>query len=252
MSEEKVNIEEEKVNIDFKCDKCYKTFKYKRSLEKHACKGILTPTQCSRCMKIFACKQSKYVHMKTCTVSHVCSTSTCAQEPVCINNHYTINNGTVNNVIINLRSYGNENMEHITNEVKDSLIKEINGAGIAHLIKQIHFNPELPENHNIRKHDKSRWKIYDNNQWELISFKTAIDDLIKRYRHVLSERIASDDFEQKLNCQTTLHSIIMNYYKFGSEGTPADFYRCVRSICDYMENLENRYKEKQYVMLMTN
>lgn len=66
-------------------------------------------------------------------------------------------NNTLN---INLKSYGKESLEHISNEMLTEFLKN---RDILELVKTIHFNPEVPENHNVKRITTS--KDYYKNQF---------------------------------------------------------------------------------------
>ena len=76
-----------------------------------------------------------------------------------VNNNYSkVINNTVNNTQniqniivmdkINLREFGKEDLDHITDEVMNKAIKYPQ-AGILNLIRKIHFNNTMPQNQNI-------------------------------------------------------------------------------------------------------
>lgn len=212
-----------------------------------SCKGESSPYQCGKCGQVFPCRQHKHRHMKTCKgvmtelLPSNATTLTVHNNTKTNYDHCNVNNGTVNNnnnITINIRGYGEEIMDHITTDFLDARLKEYNGRGIYNLIKSIHFNPDIPENHNIRKHDKTLMKVYENGDWILLSFKSAILDLIYRYKRELGNRMFADDFEKKINCEVTLHQIISNFTKFDMDNSPAHFYRCVRDIVALVENME--------------
>ena len=62
----------------------------------------------------------------------------------------TITNNNTENTSnnIQLNSYGNEDLSHITNKFKNNMLKIPYGA-IPKLIEAVHFNPGKPENKNI-------------------------------------------------------------------------------------------------------
>jgi len=258
---QKVHVDCEKVNLllgHLQCEKCYKEFSNERSLKRHEiiCKETISPNQCPKCLKILASKQSKCNHMKICketrrdiipsinnvaTENHVNSHNTVNSHNQ--NNHCLINNGTVNNnnnITINIRNFGDENLDHITNEVKDRLIHQLNGKGIVKLIKDVHFNPSIPENHNVRKFDNSLWKVFDNGDWEIRSYKSTIHDLIKRHKDLLCERIADPEFEKIVNDPTTMQLIMLNYINFSMDKVPAHYWKCVRDIYAAFINFERK------------
>ena len=93
----------------------------------------------------------------------------------------TIKNSNIicntNNIIIN--NFGSENLDYLTDtDIKKFLLK--GSKSIPSLIKQIHFNPEHPENHNIRiKNKKLKFaEIRENNTWKIKHKKAVLDDLV--------------------------------------------------------------------------
>lgn len=93
----------------------------------------------------------------------------------------TINNIT-NNIIIN--NYENTSLDKLTDKIYNKIIKDSDEPYkiIPRLIKHIHCNPDIPENHNIRisnrnKHNKYL-EVYRNNHWEIEDKKTEIGNLI--------------------------------------------------------------------------
>lgn len=75
-----------------------------------------------------------------------------------------IQNQNVQNVQINLNKYGDESKSHITN---DMLTKCLENHDVLQYVKALHFNPEVPENHNVKRITSS--KDYYKNQF-LVTF----------------------------------------------------------------------------------
>ena len=88
----------------------------------------------------------------------------------------TINNNTQN---IQLNSYGKENMNHITDNMKTQLLKMPYGM-IPKMIEAVHFNNEKPENKNIAFTNKkdNRIKVYSDDKWIFKDKDDIIHDLI--------------------------------------------------------------------------
>ena len=88
----------------------------------------------------------------------------------------TINNQQ-NNIYIN--NYGNENLDYLTKEYLDNLLK-IPYSSVLNLIKDTHFNPDHPENHNIKiPNRKEKYAIvYMDGEW-----------LFKRKRDFISNMV---------------------------------------------------------------
>ena len=159
-----------------------------------------------------------------------------------VNSHNTDNSVR----IININCLGNENMEHITNAFKDARLQELNGKGILNFIKSVHFNPDYPENHNIRRHDNTFCKIYDDGEWTLHSVKLALTDLINNYKYKLCERLFDPDYKEQHQCEVDWRLILENINKFDRHRNPVDFYFVVQGIIALINNLETMYKDDRF------
>ena len=109
--------------------------------------------------------------------------------------HHTNNNQKIIN--ININNYGNENTEYLN---KDYLNNLLNGAfsAIPKLIEKIHFNPNHPENHNIKITNKKEpyIKVRKNDKWELQDKKETLETLVDDKYYILEDHyseINSDD-----------------------------------------------------------
>jgi uncharacterized C2H2 Zn-finger protein len=108
------------------------------------------------------------------------------------NNNKTLNNNS-NNVTqhITINNYGEENLKCLTEAYLTKLIKGAFTA-IPKLIEKIHFNPEYPENQNIKITNKKEpyIKVLKNDKWELQDKEETITDLIDRQQvHLLDEGV---------------------------------------------------------------
>jgi polyhydroxyalkanoate synthesis regulator phasin len=99
------------------------------------------------------------------------------------NNKPNINRGTINNannqcnIIIN--NFGEEKIEYITDKAFKKLLSTPISA-IPKLIELKHFNPDHPENHNVKItniHDKYA-KIYKDKKWLTQHKKDVIQELV--------------------------------------------------------------------------
>ncbi len=105
----------------------------------------------------------------------------------------TINYNQTFNIMVN--NYEDTNLEKLTDKIYNKLI---NGTDepyqiIPRLIKEIHFNPNIPENHNICISNKNKnnkhLQIYRNKQWEIEKKDSEIDNLINDKETNLSDWI---------------------------------------------------------------
>ena len=96
------------------------------------------------------------------------------------NTNTTINIGKQTNQSINLNSYGKEDISHITDSMKDELIK-LPYSGVSKMIEYVHFNKEKPENRNIAITNKKEKmiKVYEDNKWKYKDKDETLDELIQ-------------------------------------------------------------------------
>jgi len=120
------------------------------------------------------------------------------------NNNKTLNNNS-NNVTqhITINNYGEENLKCLTEAYLTKLIKGAFTA-IQKLIEKIHFNPEYPENQNIKITNKKEpyIKVRKNNKWELQDKKETIDTIVDDKYYILDDHIDTQkeltEFEKEL------------------------------------------------------
>ena len=104
-----------------------------------------------------------------------------------------INIGTQNNNIqnnIQILAYGNSDISHLTDKDYLKCLKHSNFC-IPHLIKQIHFNPKKPENHNIYISNlKNNYvMIYNGNKWMLNDRDDSIQNLIDDKESIIEQKL---------------------------------------------------------------
>tara|TARA_A100001035_G_C27670531_1_gene448139 strand:- start:54 stop:665 length:612 start_codon:yes stop_codon:yes gene_type:complete len=89
------------------------------------------------------------------------------------NNYKTINN------IITINAFGEEKIDYITDEKKIKYCKE-SYKSLKTYLNDVHFNPDHPENHNIKLQNKKEKMclIMENNKWNFIT-KDILYDRMK-------------------------------------------------------------------------
>ena len=108
--------------------------------------------------------------------------------------HTTINN-TQN---IQLNSYGNEDLSHITDQLKTQLLKGPYSM-IPKLIKEVHFNENKPENKNILLTNKNdnKVKVFSGTKWIYKNKNETIDKLVDGKYFILDSHF--ENMIDKLN-----------------------------------------------------
>jgi hypothetical protein len=160
-----------------RCNKCNKCFTQAASLSRHkkTCKGTVSSNtqididaynQLQRTVDVL---MSELQTLKTTQNGNTTINNTTINNPT-INNTTTIENNVANNVannvVVNIRNFGDEKKDHITDDkLRQHVLSCYNG--IINLVNEIYFNPDVPENNNLRiKSNKQKLlEKFLNGQW---------------------------------------------------------------------------------------
>lgn len=125
-------------------------------------------------------------------------------------NHTTITNNVNFNTTININSLGKESLDHITMETLSNYIKNIQ---LIDMIKYVNFNPNIPENHNVKRIIQSKnyyknmfLKYYDSGKWT----HSTKDVVLRRVKNK-AKRIMLPHFEKMVRAgeltEVEIHNI---------------------------------------------
>ena len=113
--------------------------------------------------------------------------------------HTTNIQSNINNTI-NLNCYGNEDLSHITDNLKNELIK-IPYEMIPRMIEEVHFNDSKPENKNISLSNirDNKVKIFSDKGWIYKDKFETINDLVEGKYFILENFYEknTNDFESE-------------------------------------------------------
>ena len=119
------------------------------------------------------------------------------------NNHNNHNSHNTINNTIHINNYGNENIDYLKGDYLNNLLEGAFTA-IPKLIENIHFNPQHPENHNIKITNKKEpyIKVRKNNKWELQDKKEILETLVDDKYYMLEDHYADVGDTQNLSNHT--------------------------------------------------
>jgi hypothetical protein len=182
----------------FHCD-CGNTYLSKKSLELHKkkCKNVSTPNitkdhvnvnvkinEMEQKLKDYEREKEEMKAQISMLLDNQASNTT--------NN--TTNNTNIetqnNNITININAFGNENTDYIDDKVILQCIDRVYKS-IPDLIQKIHFDPQHPENHNIKITNKKlpyASVMGTNQKWKTIARKEAIDKMVNNGYFILDEK----------------------------------------------------------------
>ena len=181
----------------YKCSFCSRNYKNKYHCNRHLKKCKHNPNNAENDLEEHIKElQNEKKEMKKqidLLINHVNSTKSSTTNNT---THNKTTNYIQQNIVIN--SFGDEKIGYIKKRFLDKLIKFPFGA-IPKLIKAIHFNPEHPENHNVRiTNKKQRFAdVCHNNKWVLADKKEVINDMIDKGFDIMEEHheVNNDEYD---------------------------------------------------------
>jgi len=198
--------------MEFTCSICQYTSDKKNNVLRHISKKIScgtgnreiieipTEIKCEFCKKLFSTKQHLRDHIK----------KTCKDRDIAMKmeiddlkekvkelvkektEEKTVTNNNTYNIFI-LNNYEDTKLDKLTDKIYNKIIRDSEEVYqiIPRLLKEIHFNPNIPENHNIvlsnRNKNNKYILVYRNNHWEIELKDTEIDNLICDKENNLSD-----------------------------------------------------------------
>lgn len=129
------------------------------------------------------------------------------------NNTNNTNIDTQNNTInIHINAFGNENTDYLDDKAILQCIDRVYKS-IPAIIEKLHFNPQHPENHNIKITNKKLpyASVMGNNQrWKMVDRKDAIDKMVTNGYYMLDEKYETNkdkfDPRKQKNFETFKHN----------------------------------------------
>lgn len=207
----------------YHCDVCNINFKTQKNMNSHKNtkrhKERETPNKvlykCEKCSNSYCHRQSLYSHKKTCNFTIYDKPENTSIElmqqkmeemkaafdkereelkahiNLLLDKHATnIENQTNNNnITIHINAFGHENLDYITDKMIIRCIDRVYQS-IPCLIEKIHFDPNHPENHNIKITNKKlpyASIMGDNQQWKYIERNKAIESMVDKSYHILGD-----------------------------------------------------------------
>jgi Zinc finger, C2H2 type len=248
-----------KINTDctgeIKCSKCQKEFAKQWNLTRHIkiCKGV-TGFTCRYCRKTLATQPSKSRHEHTCEINPanmevVAEPQTQAIAPtIQIQNHNNTNTqnniGTqiINNITIEVNDLGNEDLSHVTSELLDQRLRQFHGKGIINLIRDVHFNNDVPQNHNIRVNSRKNQtlKVKEKGAWQVRASSDIYEWLVTLYKDKLFDRLYSPEFQQQLQQESDFGQLRNNLLQFDRKADNYAYFTTKQKFDALVENMDQQ------------
>ena len=185
---------------------------------------------CEYCLRTYSRNSNLTKHLKTCKKKQVADMLDITQSEKIMKmekeieelKKYKTQNNTTNNITTNnninnskniyINNYGDENLKHLRNKDFANLLSGIYNA-VPKLIEKIHFDPEHPENQNIKYTNKKLpyLKVMKDDKWQLVSKKEELLDLIDNKCFMLKEKYYAILEKKKYNITETQRNKIEEF-----------------------------------------
>lgn len=151
------------------------------------------------------------------------------QIPGVVNN---ITNNNINNTLnINMNSYGNEDISHLTHDMLSHCLFNPS-KGLPQLIDNIHYNPNVPTNHNLRfkssKHNSFEKLIGE--QWHECDASNTLDELIRKGYKVLNAHYAEFYMTNPEYTENEMKQRALERFRFLSDKTSNEYHSVKRDL----------------------
>jgi len=229
--------------MSFKCNVCSCAFKtnqhYQRHLssKKHQLRVSNNDNmfQCITCKKKFSHSSTLYNHKSKCKA--ISETTILKDEMTRMREKYekereemkaqiamlldkhasTTNNTNIdtqnNNITININAFGNENIDYIDDKAILQCIEKVYKS-VPALLEKIHFDPQHPENHNIKITNKKlpyASVMGNNKKWKTVDRKLAIENMVHKGYNILEDKYAENKDKVNTKKQTNFEGFQDRY-----------------------------------------
>jgi hypothetical protein len=106
-------------------------------------------------------------------------------------NSTTHNNTQINNINVNLKDFGRENMNALPESLISNLFIDLR---FRELLANLHCDPNYPENQNIRIKSLKRntMEIFRNNKWDIVTFTKGLTELLLQGHKIFNDYYKND------------------------------------------------------------
>jgi hypothetical protein len=155
------------------------------------------------------------------------------------NNGYIHNNSGTSYTQINinvgqggaLNDYGEEDISHLSEDFLSYCLMNPK-KGMTNLIQNIHYNKDVPENHNLRfKSDKKNlFEKWVDSEWRLCDASNTLDELIKKGYRILNSHYTDFLMNDTSLMDDEMKQIMMERFRFLGDTKCTDYYDVKRNL----------------------
>lgn len=203
---------------------------------------------CKYCNEKFNTKSAMYKHSSKCKNTFVAVPSTPIENQDILllkeqlkkeildeirNNPQTVINNTTNNITINtnINNFGQESTQHLTEDFLSYCLQNPK-KGMSRLIENIHYNPEIPENHNIRCKSlkNNTFEKFIDTEWRICDASNTLDELIRKGYRILNTHYTDSVQNDPTIFEDEHRMMIYEKFRFLSDTSCLDYYAVKRDL----------------------
>ena len=158
-----------------------------------------------------------------------------------INSNNTQNNITINNIIVN---HGFEDVDKLTSDENKQIINS-NSEAIYNIVKQIHYNPRLPEYNNIYINNLRSNSIYVmvDGKFVVEDKKTIISDMISRMaQHIENISNQTKPISKKQRQILFDNFNWLKHFDFTDEDVDGNIIKSDKDLIEKYKKIYNKYE----------
>lgn len=201
---------------------------------------------CPHCSAKFNAYQNRHRHMKTCKeaekhnkdniIKLLKEQNALLREQLQVqltpSSQNIVNNITTNNTInIMLHNFGNEDTTHLSHELLSHCLLNPT-KGLPKLIDNIHYNPNIPSNHNLRYRstkNNSLEKFVDEH-WIECDTSNTLDELIRKGYRILNTHYTEHFMSNPEFTDNELGQRALERFRFLSDKTCNEYHSVKRDL----------------------
>jgi hypothetical protein len=142
-----------------------------------------------------------------------------------------VNNITNNVINLQVNNFGNEDMSHLSHDLLSHCLLNPS-KGLPKLIDNIHYNPNVPCNHNIRyKSTKNNsFEKYVNEHWMECDASNTLDELIRKGYRVLNAHYMEHYMNHPDIQENELKQRALERFRFLNDKTCSEYHSIKRDL----------------------
>jgi hypothetical protein len=209
-------------NINFPCKHCNKRFNTKSAMYKHSSKCFIQKQPTDERVELSNNDMLVLKEQLKKEILHELQ-----QGP------QTIINNTTNNITIqaNVNNFGQECTQHLTNDFLSYCILNPR-KGMSKLIENIHYNPDIPENHNIRCKSLKQniFEKYIDSEWRVCDTSNTLDELIKKGYRILNTHYTDNILNDPSIFEDEHRMMVYEKFRFFNDTSCLDYHAVKREL----------------------